>query len=244
MKKLILVFSIFTGLFCYVNAEEKNDLYETEDSPIQLLEITEIESKEQDDFDSLEILQENNEEYVKKNEEIIMEEKKRVTKIRKENIDFISWTFLGADFPVTYTKGTFSDGVFNPVPFGIFCGALSSMHFLSFKFNLNYDFNISEAINKTGSYFVSFGISPVYNRDFFFGCYFSLGWETVDKYSFTNIGASATMMVNLIKMLRIYINVDVTYRYPDSHKEIPVALECLANTWRISLAVGVAFIFF
>ncbi len=247
-KTAFMIFVLVFTSFCFLNAEENNDMEELQN---QLLEILNDESEKNNKSDTLEILQENNEDYGQKNEEITQEEEKKIAaekekkkadkKGRKQNIDMLPQYFFGVNFPFMYNEGNSLDNLFGTKSFGVSLGALSSMNFLSFKFNINYDFNINEAISEAGSYFLSFGISPVYNSDFFFGCYFSLGWENIDKYSFTNIGTSSTMIFRCVKLLKIYINVDATYRYPDSKKETPEKLVCLVNTWRISPTLGLCF---
>lgn len=231
MKKYILIsLMIILSSFCFAQTDE--DLEQSmEDAQNQLLQILDDEDGS---MDSLDILQEDSDEYLQKNEEIEKAQEK-VAQNKKQN-ETITCVSLGFNMPFTFSpqKKLFDNSAF---PFGGSLGLLSSINKWSFKLNLNWDY-FNENINNVISLTASIGRSPIHNYYFLIGYYFTVGFESAYDDSLFNIGASGTIAFKFIGKSRLYLNFDVLYR-GSSEEMSPLAL--LSNSWKISPSIGFVF---
>lgn len=240
VKKIIFIICILIlSSFCFANTEDESineevnlqDIeHSMEDMQNQLLQILEDE-----DMDSLDILQEDNDEYLKKNEEI-EKVKIKIARNKRQN-DYVSCWTLGLNFPFSYfpEKQIIDNSSF---PFGVSIGWLSSMNQWSCKVNLNWDY-LNKYINKVTSLTFSLGRTPIHNHYFLIGYYFTFGSEIAKDDGILNIGASGTMAFKLMGNLRLYFNIDALYRDPGDEKK--VYFNSLVDTWRISPSMGFVF---
>lgn len=256
MKKNLIVIFILTLLFS-VNAQENNDLQ-------NLNQLLETISAEQENFRVLELLQENSDEYIEKNEQIIKDEEDKLAKEAEENQliqerlkqeaekekqrkrenSHIRGYYVGVNFPFASKEITsLRTPINSALPWGGSLGILTASNKWTIKLNTSFDILNIKDINKTVNFSsISLGRAPVHNYYFFLGYYFTLGAESINNYSLFNLGASGVMMFRFIGNVRFSLSIDATTRsYVNKEKKLPVSLEPLVDTWRVSPSVGLVF---
>ena len=231
MKKIFIML-VFIGLIFSVYAQEN---------------FLQVLSNEQENYRTLEILQENNEKYIQKNEEIIRlteEIALKEKKAQKQNT-FIGGFNVGVNFPFACNEiSSLNTPVNTSVPYGVTLGAFTALEKASLKFNANIDWTNIDLFPEELSFFsISLGRAPIHNYHSFFGYYLTFGFESLSNVTLFNIGGSGFMYYNVTGKMRLYLSLDVTTRrYPDDSKELPVSLEPLVDTWRINPSIGLVFL--
>lgn len=210
---------------------ELNDLEESiEDAQNDLLNIL---NEDDGTLDSLDILQEGNDEFLQKNQEI-EDVKNKIAQNKKQNESITCFT-LGFNLPFTYF--TQEKAFYKVFPWGVSLGMLSSYEKWSFKVNLSYDC-LNKYLNDLISGSISLGRSPIHNYYLLIGYYFTLGLESGKNDTITNIGATGTIAFKFIGNSRLYVNIDALYR---TSKESVNGLSSILNTFRINPSVGFVF---
>ena len=242
MKKIVLIVSsIFFTFSFFVNAEE------IDDSQSQLLEIfgDEAQKEADDSFDALEILQESNDEYVQKNEEIIQDTKKKNKERNRKNASLSS--FIGAGYNIPFNLNYDTAVKTSDFPSGISAHYITSYMYISGKANLNWDFQkyTDNTAVISGATF-SLGLTPIHNEYCFIGLYGTFGTDKINDYSYTAYGASATVIFNIAHNFGLLINCDATHRslekYNGTEDPAPYPPHFL-NSWRICPSIGITYRF-
>ncbi len=198
-----------------------------EDAQNQLLQILDDDER----IDSIDIIQEGNEDTLNKIEEINEGNEKKARNLIRN--DSISCYTLGFNFPLTYFPQ--EDNFEKVIPYGVSVGLISASNMFSVKANLNWD-HINASIPSVVSLTGSLGFAPVHNDYLLMGCYFTIGFENANNNSVMNIGGSGTIAFKFFGNLRLFLNLDALYRTKKEETYFP-----LINTFRVSPSIGLVF---
>ena len=239
MKKLLLVFACVFLAFSFASAQENEDLQDSF-----------LDSLGNDDF--LGELQEANDIIEDENENIAQEkeaerQKQERIKAKKRQNKAVTAFALGANAPFNLT--TDSDKTLNKLsfPVGVSAHLVGCWTYVSAKGNISWDF--VKYAEKTSVLFggtVSLGFSPIHNDYWFIGLYGTIGFDTIENYSYTSFGASGTVFFNFSKRFGLFVNCDATYRTKGNYKgdeEIAPYEPLFLNTWRVCPSIGISYSF-